>query len=63
MKTAIIFAAILASLTGCGQVQRNYSQLTGQPTEICHKGVAYLQFTTGATPMYGTNNLIVTCEN
>jgi Na+-driven multidrug efflux pump len=57
----ITIAAILVSLTSCGVVQPSYSKLTGQPTELCHKGVAYLQFTSGATPMYGTNNLIITC--
>ena len=63
MKTAIILATILISLTGCEAAQCSYSKLTGQPTEICHKGVVNLQFTSGATPMYGTNNLIVTCGN
>ena len=63
MKTAIILATILVALTGCGEAQRNYSYMTGQPTELCHGGVVYLQFTSGATPMYGTNNLIRTCEN
>ena len=58
----ILIAALLA-LTGCGVLERNYAQVTGKPAEVCVHNVVYLQFTSGVTPMYGVNGLIVTCDN
>jgi hypothetical protein len=48
--------------SGCGAFNRKISAITGDPTEICWKGVTYLQFTSGATVKYTPDGRIATCE-
>lgn len=49
MKKIAIFAIVALALSGCGRFDRWSSGMTGKPTEICHRGVTYVQFTSGAT--------------
>lgn len=61
MKT--IFVLILCmSLVGCGWLDRKVAAITGDATETCVDGVAYLQFTSGATVKYNTNGTIAICK-
>ena len=58
-KLLLLF--IIISMTSCGWLDRQQAHYTGKPSEICHDNVVYLQFTSGVTPKYGVNGLIVTC--
>lgn len=61
MKLIILTLTLLA-LTGCGKIDRLFAAWTGDATETCHKGVKYLQFTSGATVMYKQDGTIAKCE-
>ena len=61
MKTILALALVL-SLTACGQVDRLTAKIVGGATEICHAGVVYLQFTSGATVKYTPDGKIATCK-
>lgn len=61
MKTAIL-AAVVIALSGCGAGDRLSALVTGDGVEICHKGVVYLQFTSGVTVMYARDGKIALCE-
>lgn len=68
MKNAIaigFIAAMMAlSLTGCGEVDKFTTGISGS-SERCYKGVVYVNFTTGTSPVYraGPNGepLLTTC--
>jgi hypothetical protein len=45
----IVLSLIVMLFAGCGQMDRNFATLMGQPSETCVSGVTYLQFTSGAT--------------
>ena len=45
----ILIAIMALSLSSCGDVERIFAGVTGGGTETCHKGVAYVQFTSGAS--------------
>lgn len=47
-------------LSGCGYVNRGIATFTDYST-ICIKGVTYIQFTSGATPMYNIDGKLVGC--
>lgn len=51
MKIKVIAAvAVLAvGLSGCGRVDRWTAGMTGKGSEVCHRGVTYVQFTSGAS--------------
>lgn len=48
-------------LIGCGRMEREIAEFTGGGYETCHDGVAYIQFTSGATVKYNTDGTIATC--
>jgi hypothetical protein len=58
MKT--IFALLF--LTGCGALDRFSAHITGDASEVCHDGVLYLQFTSGASVKYNTDGTMATCK-
>ena len=49
MKKIILFTAVAIALAGCGRVDRWTAGMTGKGSEVCHRGVTYVQFTSGAT--------------
>ncbi len=49
MKKIIILAAVALALSGCGRLDRWTAGVTGKGSEVCHRGVTYVQFTSGAT--------------
>ena len=54
MKSLIIFIGIVAVtvlVTACGDLERSITSVSGH-SERCYKGVAYVNFTTGASPVY-----------
>lgn len=65
MKLTLIALLVLV-LSGCGRLDRFFAGLTGSASEICHDGVVYLQFTSGATVKYTVdqfgNYSIVKCN-
>jgi hypothetical protein len=61
MKKITILMAVLL-LAGCGRFDRWLSGLTGDATETCHKGVLYLQFTSGASVAYNQDGSVKTCS-
>jgi hypothetical protein len=48
MKKLILITAVLMLTTSCGKINRMISGFTGEGVEECHKGVTYLQFTSGS---------------
>lgn len=58
----VVVAVLASTLTGCGWFDRNVAAITGGPTETCVDGVAYLQFTSGATVKYTKDGKIATCK-
>ena len=47
------YVILLSLLTSCGYyINRTTSQITGKPISICHNGISYLQFVSGATVEY-----------
>lgn len=48
MKKIILFTAVAIALAGCGRVDRWAAGMTGKGSEVCHRGVTYVQFTSGA---------------
>ena len=61
MKKMIFVAAMAALVYGCGSVDRTLAHWTGDGSETCHKGVTYLQFTSGATIMVDREGKPVPC--
>jgi hypothetical protein len=54
MKSFIVFLGIVAVtglLAGCGVADQTVTQWTGS-AERCYKGVLYVNFTTGTSPVY-----------
>lgn len=60
MKKLMIIAMML-TLTSCGWMNRELSSITGDAYETCHKGVTYLQFTSGSTVAVRPNGKPLTC--
>jgi hypothetical protein len=59
---AILTSALaMLMLAGCGKIDREVAKITGNAREICHKGVVYLQFTSGASVMYTPDGKVATC--
>lgn len=60
-----IFVLILITfiLSGCGRVQRWWAGTIGDGHEMCHKGVSYIQFTSGTSVKYNPDGSIATCED
>jgi hypothetical protein len=65
----LIAIILLLTLSACGGIDRSWSKMTGQPVKICVEfspnsklGVTYLQFTSGATVLYGLDGKPVSCE-
>lgn len=46
MKIGLVL--FLLTTTGCGAFQRTYVNVTGDAGTYCHKGILYLQFSSGA---------------
>lgn len=53
---------IMPFMVGCGAYDRWISSITGDASEVCHKGVVYLQLTSGASVMYNSDGKIATCK-
>lgn len=63
MRYSILIVALLSmTLTSCGWFDRKVSSFTGGGTTTCVDGVAYLQFTSGATVKYNRDGTIATCQ-
>lgn len=62
-KTLVLITVAALSLGGCGWFDRVSASVTGYSL-ICvkEKGVMYVQFPSGAAPLYDKDNKIVTCE-
>lgn len=44
--TALTIALLMS---GCGAIDRAMATLSGSAIETCHRGIVYLQFTSGAS--------------
>jgi uncharacterized protein YceK len=62
LAVIIVLSLIVILISGCGQIDRNISTLTGKPSEICIDGVVYLQFTSGATLKVNQEGQPVKCK-
>jgi len=62
LKSIVVAAVLLSTLSGCGYADRKFSGYTGRPTETCVDGVLYLQFTTGSTVKYLPDGHVATCR-
>lgn len=49
MKNLVILSCVALALSGCGRIDRWAAGMTGKGSEVCHRGVTYVQFTSGAT--------------
>lgn len=61
MRNYILILSILTLLSGCGWVNRAKGYLTGYSL-VCVNGVTYIQFPTGASPMYTLDGKLVACK-
>ena len=61
MKGALA-ALALALLGGCGYIEREFAGMSGGGFETCHDGVAYVQFTSGASVKYNRDGTVATCD-
>ncbi len=59
MKRLII--AIILGLTGCGYVNKSCATFSGAES-LCHKGVSYVQFPSGASVEYNVDGTIKLCN-
>lgn len=57
----VVFAVVLLAIGGCGKTDQMIAHYTGTAS-ICHEGVQYIQFTSGATVAYNTNGSIKLCK-
>ena len=62
LKLLVIGAVLSSLLTGCGWLDRLAATVAGDATEICVDGVAYLQFTSGASVKYTREGKVATCN-
>jgi len=53
---------LLVLVSGCGAIDRAIVTYTGDAVETCHKGVLYLQFTSGASVAYNQDGSVRTCR-
>ena len=60
MKFTILI--LLALMSGCGKLDRMFVAITGDASETCHDGGAYLQFTSGASVKYNADGTIAKCK-
>jgi hypothetical protein len=58
----LLSAALLACLTGCGNINRSVAKYTGV-AKACIGGVTYLQFASGATVQVDRSGTPVPCGN
>jgi hypothetical protein len=56
-------AVALLSLSACGRIDRGIAGLTGKGTEVCHRGVTYVQFTSGAVVAVDRAGKPIPCGN
>jgi hypothetical protein len=56
----VVIALTALALTGCGTMARGCAGVTGS-AEVCHDGVVYIQFTSGATVKYNADGTIARC--
>lgn len=54
-------AIALLGLSSCGRIDRSLAGWTGKGTEVCHRGVTYVQFTSGATVAYDREGRLIPC--
>jgi len=53
-RNLIVIGSVLAvalTISACGSFSRDMAKLTGQ-SEVCYKGISYVQFPSGVTVMY-----------
>ena len=62
MQKIILAIVLTISVTGCGRFDRWFAGITGSASEECVDGVAYLQFTSGASVAYNRDGTIKTCK-
>jgi hypothetical protein len=58
----VLILAMLPLLSGCGWVNRADGYLTGY-SFVCVKGVTYVQFPTGAAPLYSIDGKLIPCSD
>ena len=61
MKRTVIVLIVLL-LVGCGSFDKIGTSITGKPSEVCVDGIAYLQFTSGASVKYTTEGTVALCK-
>jgi len=57
----IVIAFLVATLSGCGVVERMFAGITGGGTATCFRGVTYVQFTSGASVAYAIDGTLIPC--
>lgn len=62
VNVLVVAALVAVMFSGCGRIDRAVAGVTGEPVEICHKGVLYLQATSGMSVMYTPDGQIATCQ-
>jgi uncharacterized protein YceK len=61
MKIALVLTLGML-VSGCGNIRRWWSGVTGDAQKTCVAGVAYLQFPSGATTMVDREGKPVACD-
>lgn len=63
MKKLLLPIAACLLLTGCGTFNKLVAHVTGYTTTcVKETGVEYIQFPSGAAPLYAANGTLVTCK-
>lgn len=63
MNFAIKCFAIIVPLSGCGAMERLFTNITGELSYKCSKtGVEYVQSDSGLAPLYEVNGSLKTCS-
>lgn len=61
MRKILVMIVLVATLSGCGSMDRSLAKLTGDATKTCVEGVTYLQFTSGAAVQVDRDGKPVPC--
>ena len=59
-RLVLVMVLAVAALSGCGKVSRAEAMWTGYAIE-CVNGVSYVQFASGAAPLYTIEGKLVAC--
>lgn len=58
----LLLISLLVALSGCGNIRRMWSGITGDAMPLCYKGVEYVQFPSGSSVAYDKDGKVLKCN-